>query len=67
MSTVSKFMIDGTEIAVEDSTARTNANNAAAQVSTLTGEVNKIKALSRLTVNYTSETSTITFDDETHA
>lgn len=67
MATVSKFMIDKTEISVEDSEARTNANSAAAQVSTLTREVNKIKALSRLTVNYASDTSTITFGDETHA
>lgn len=66
MASVSKFVIDGTEISVEDNVARTTANNAAAQVSTLTGEVNKIKELSRLTVIYESDTSTIKFENESH-
>lgn len=66
MATVKTFVLNGENIDVEDSTARTTASNAAAQVQTLTGQVDEIKQLSRLTASYTESTSTITFSTETH-
>ena len=67
MPTVKSFELDGKKIDVEDSTARTTASNAAAQVTTLTGQVDEIKKLSRLSATYEESTSTITFSSETHS
>lgn len=61
MSDVSKFVLDGTSIDVKDATARSEASSASAQVSALATRVATLEALSRLTVNYTSATETITF------
>lgn len=66
MPNVKTFVLDGTSIDVEDSTARAESSSALASVATLTSEVNEIKKLSRLTVSYTESTSTITFTTEQH-
>ena len=67
MPTVKSFELDGKKIDVEDSIARTTASNVSAQVTTLSGQVDAIKKLSRLSVSYEETTSTITFTTETHA
>lgn len=54
MADVVKFNIDGTDINVKDSTARTDAAAALALAQ-------QIAALSRLEVAYTSATETISF------
>lgn len=54
MPDVRKFNIDGTEIDVKDSTARTDASQALALAQ-------QIAQLSRLEVSYTSSTETISF------
>ena len=66
MPDVSKFVLDEQTITVKDATARSEASSAQASVQTLTADVNKIKALSRLTVNYTEQTETITFKTIEH-
>lgn len=66
MPDVSKFVLDEQTITVKDATARSEASAAQASVQTLTADVNEIKALSRLTVNYTEQTETITFKTLEH-
>ena len=66
MASVKKFDLDGTIIDVEDEVARAEANSASASVQTLNERVDAIEALSRLSVAYTSSTSTITFTNNTH-
>lgn len=66
MSVVSKFVLDGQTIDVEDTTARAEASSAMSTVQTLQDAVNEIKEMSRLTVSYSKETSTITFVSNTH-
>lgn len=64
MADVSIFNLDGTNINVKDSTARSNASAAQSAVSGLADRVAALEALSRLTVSYASET--ITFTTTTH-
>lgn len=73
MSVVSKFIIDGKTIDVSDATARStasSANNTAtaakAEAEKNTADITAIKAMPRLSVAYTENTSTITFTDGTH-
>ena len=66
MANVSKFIIEGKTIDIYDETARTTANAANAQVSTLTTKVSDIEKLSRLTLTYDEPSSTITFTSNTH-
>ena len=64
MADVSKFNLDGTDINVKDSTARSTATAAQSAVSGLTTRVAALEQLSRLTVSYASDT--ITFTTTTH-
>lgn len=66
MSDVSKFMLDSTEINVKDATARSDAAAASALSTANAQDIADLKALSRLTVTYTSGTETITFTSNTH-
>lgn len=66
MPTVSKFVLNDTSIDVEDSTARSLAQSASTDVSTLNTRVTAIEELSRLTVEYTENNKTITFKNATH-
>lgn len=66
MADVEKFVLDGTDIYVKDSTARSAAATANANVATLTTRVVTIEEMSRLTVSYSSQNSTITFTTATH-
>ena len=66
MSDVSKFTLDGTQIDVKDSTARSAASAAATQSSANAQDIADLKALSRLTVAYDGSTETIAFTSNTH-
>lgn len=73
MSVVSKFIIDEKTIDISDETARrtaSKANTTATEAKTKTekntADIAAIKALPRLHVEYTENTSTITFTDGTH-
>lgn len=64
MADVSTFNLDGTDINVKDSTARSSASAAQSAVSGLADRVAVIEGLSRLTVSYANEK--ITFTSTTH-
>lgn len=73
MSVVSKFIIDGKTIEVNDATARStasSANTTATAAKTAaeknTADITAIKALPRLSVTYSENTSTITFTVGAH-
>ena len=66
MPDVEKFVLDGTDIYVKDATARSDAATANANVATLNTRVSAVEQLSRLTVSYSSQNSTITFTTATH-
>lgn len=66
MPDVSKFVLDEQTITVKDATARNEASAAQSSVQTLTTDVNKLKALSRLTVAYEENTETIKFTTAEH-
>lgn len=66
MPDVEKFVLDGTTIDVKDAIARAEASSASSNVASLTQRVNAIEQMSRLTVSYTQNTSTITFTTTQH-
>lgn len=66
MSDVSIFTLDGTTVNVKDSIARTTANSASAQASANAQDIANLKALSRLTIAYDSNTETIAFSTTQH-
>ena len=66
MASVTKFVLNGTTIDVEDNVARTSAQTASDNVTTLTGRVSAIEGLARLTAAYDESTKTITFTNQTH-
>lgn len=66
MSDVSVFTLDGTDVNVKDSTARTTANAASAQSAQNAQDIVDLKALARLTVSYNASTETIAFTTTTH-
>lgn len=70
---LSKFNLDGTEISVKDTQARTTAENAQSLATTANGnattalnKVSELEALSRLTISYASDAETITITTGTH-
>lgn len=67
MADVNKFILDGTEINVEDNVARTTASAASSQSSANAQDIADLKALSRLTVNYNESTKTMTFTTTAHS
>ena len=67
MSDVNKFILDGTEINVEDNVARTTANAASSQASANAQDIADLKALSRLTVSYDATTKAMTFTTTAHS
>lgn len=67
MADVNKFVLDGTEINVEDNIARTTASAASTQASANAQDIADLKALSRLTVNYNESTKTMTFTTTAHS
>lgn len=60
MPDVSTFNLGGQDITVKDPTARSNANEALKKVK-------EVEKLSRVTVEYTPSTETITITTATHA
>ena len=73
MSDVSIFNLGGQDIHVKDATARSNAQNAhtaADKAATTANEalqkVKEVEKLSRVTVEYTASTETITITTATH-
>lgn len=73
MPDVTTFNLGGQDITVKDATARSNAqsaNTAAAEASTTANKalkkVEEVEKLSRVTVEYTSATETITITTATH-
>ena len=67
MADVNKFILDGTEINVEDNVARTTANAASSQASANSQDIADLKALSRLTVSYDASTKTMRFTTTEHS
>ena len=66
MPDVKQFNIDGTNIAVKDETARTNASTAISKAEEALSIAEYIETLARLEISYSSVTETITFTRETH-
>lgn len=73
MSDVSIFNLGGQDIHVKDATARSNAQSAhtaATEAATTANEalkkVEEVEKLSRVTVEYTASTETITITTATH-
>lgn len=66
MADVTTFTLNGTDIEVKDSTARSVANAASSQSNINAQDIADLKALSRLTVSYSALTETITFTTTTH-
>ena len=73
MSDVSIFRLGNQDIHVKDTTARSNAqsantaaNKAATTANKALQKVNEIEKLSRVTVEYTASTETITITTATH-
>lgn len=64
---VTKFVLDGTEIAVMDADARTKADSAVTASTKNAQDIAALQELSRLSVSYSQNTSTITFTTETHS
>lgn len=67
MANVSKFIIDGTEITVIDTDARTKSDSALTKATKNESDINALKALSRVTISYAENTSTINVTTGTHA
>lgn len=67
MADVNKFILDGTEINVEDNVARTTASAASSQSSANAQDIADLKALSRLTVSYDASTKAMTFTTTAHS
>lgn len=67
MADVNKFILDGTEISVEDATARSTASAASSQASANAQDIADLKALSRLTVSYDATTKAMTFTTTAHS
>lgn len=67
MADVNKFILDGTEINVEDNVARTAASAASTQSSANAQDIADLKALSRLTVSYDAAAKTMTFTTTAHS
>lgn len=67
MADVNKFILDGTEINVEDNVARTTASAASTQASANAQDIADLKALSRLTVSYDATTKAMTFTTTAHS
>lgn len=66
MADVEKFTLDGVDINVKDTTARTDISSISAQAQQNSNDIADLKALSRLTVSYNGSTETITFTTATH-
>lgn len=66
MPDVKQFNIDGTNIAVKDETARSDANTAIQTANKALSIAEYIETLARLEISYNSSTETITFTRETH-
>lgn len=66
MADMDKFLLDGTQIDVEDSIARTAAQAASAQSAVNAQDIADLKALSRLTVAYDAQNTAIVFTTTTH-
>ena len=66
MPDVKQFNIDGTNIAVKDETARSNASTAISKAEEALAIAEYIETLARLEISYSSATETITFTRETH-
>jgi hypothetical protein len=66
MGDVKKFTLDGEEIDVKDEEARSLANTASSQVTSLAARVTAIENQSRLSISYNSSTETITFTTGKH-
>jgi hypothetical protein len=67
MADVNKFILDGTQIDVEDNVARTTASAASSQASANAQDIADLKALSRLTVSYDATTKAMTFTTSAHS
>ena len=67
MADVNKFILDGTQIDVEDNIARSTASSASAQASANAQDIANLKALSRLTVSYDATTKAMTFTTTAHS
>jgi hypothetical protein len=67
MADVNKFILDGTEINVEDNVARSTASAASSQSSANAQDIADLKALSRLTVSYDANTKAMTFTTTAHS
>ena len=66
MADVKQFNIDGTNIAVKDETARSDASNAVTIANEALDLAEYIESLARLEISYNSSTETITFTRTTH-
>lgn len=66
MADMDKFILDGTQIDVEDATARQTASAASAQSAINAQDIADLKALSRLTVAYDAQNTAIVFTTTTH-
>lgn len=66
MSNVIKFNLDGQDIAVKDDEARSLANSASSQVTSLGSRVTALENQSKLSISYNAANETITFTTGTH-
>ena len=66
MANVTKFIIDDQQINITDTEARNKSDSALTKATQLEAKVNEIQQLSRLTVTYEENTSTITFSNKAH-
>lgn len=64
---VSKFNLDNQEILVKDPEARQDISTLNSDVGALGNRVTALEGLSRLTVNYSSSTETISFTTGSHS
>ena len=67
MANVIKFNLDGQEIDVKDAEARSLANSASSQVSSLATRVTALENQSKLSISYDTTSETITFTTGTHS
>ena len=66
MSSVKKFDLDGQEIDVKDEEARSIANSASSQVTSLGARVTALENQSKLSISYDTTSETITFTTGKH-
>ena len=67
MADLKKINLDGQDLEIYDATARSTATGAASPAQTALTKVTEIEQLSRVTVSYTSSSSTLTITTGTHA